>query len=383
MKERRDYNFYTMNRLERKIVSLIEDKGPLTFEEFMEMALYDDEFGYYSSAKTRIGRGGDFYTSSHLHPLFGAMVGRQIEEMWVLMGRPPGFRIVEMGAGEGHVCRDMLESLRGTDFFDAADYLIIERNPLTRKRQEERLSALEGKVSWVGGLKELRDIRGCFFSNELLDAFPVHLVQMGDDLMEIYVTAAGGELKEIAGPPSTELVREFFSQNSIRIEKGHRTEVNLKIRDWLREVSLSLAEGFVLTIDYGYTARDYYSEDRDRGTLVCYYRHQMNENPLQNIGEQDITAHVNFSSLLKWGEDAGFRTIGFCSQGIFLLSLGIDEEIAKMDPGSRDYPFELARIKKLILPQGMGESHLAMIQYKGDGSFSPRGCSLGNRLRYL
>ena len=371
------------NALEQKIIQKISDEGPVTFERFMQMALYDPDWGYYASGEARVGRAGDFYTSSHLHPVFGRMLGRQVEEFWEYMGRPEQFEFVEMGPGAGHLCRDMLDYLKDRDLGKSMRYSLIERNPSRRREQEELLDEYREMLSWFPSLDEIKGARGCLLSNELLDAFPVHLVMMEDELKEIYVTVEDGRLKEVPGPPSDPALAGYFRDLSVGLEKGCKTEVNLRIRDWLGSVGSAIREGFVLTIDYGYTSREYYSEDRNRGTLMCYRRHQLSEDPLVNAGRQDITAHVNFSSLKRWGEEMGFRTIGFCGQGAYLTSLGIDEEIHRLSEESGDYLFELARIKKLILPQGMGESHMVMVQYKGEGTPTLRGFALRNRTRYL
>ena len=371
-----------MNALEKKIIATIGNDGPITFERFMEMALYDPEYGYYSSEKARIGREGDFFTSSHIHPSFARMIGRQIAEMWDFMGRPEDFVIVEMAPGAGHACRDMMDSFRESPLFASLRYCLVERNSVMQETQRDLLSEYSGSVDWFSSLEELGKIRGCIFSNELLDAFPVHLVLREEDLKELYVATDGSRLTWEKGAVSTPDITGYFRDLSVTLETGYQTEVNLKIRDWLNAADTRLREGFVLTIDYGYTARDYYSEDRNRGTLLCYRGHQMNEDPLQDVGEQDITAHVNFSSLHRWGERIGLKTVGFCGQGPFLVSLGIEEEVRKLT-GSGDFLFGLARIKRLIMPQGMGESHMVMAQYKGGGSPVLRGFSMRNRLRYL
>ncbi|MGC2063929.1 MAG: SAM-dependent methyltransferase [Thermodesulfovibrionales bacterium] len=371
--------------LEQKIIRRIKAEGRITFEQFMEMALYDPEFGYYRSPDLVIGKGGDFYTSAHLHPVFGGMVGKQIMEMWEFTGRPDLFAIIEVGGGEGHICLDMLLYLQGSPFFDALRYIIVEINPAMQQRQKALLSSLPGnKVQWVASLQEIGPVGcGCVFSNELLDAFPVHLVEMGKELREIYIAVRGETLVEEPGPLSSKVVAEHFDGMKVCLDRGYRTEANIRIRDWLVDVSRILNEGFVLTIDYGYLGRDYYSEDRNRGTLICYHQHQANEDPLCNIGMQDITCHVNFSAVKIWGEEVGLRTVGLSSQGAFLVSLGIDEEIQKLSVTSEDYLFELARIKKLIMPQGMGDSHMVMLQYKGPGEPALRGFSLRNQMKYL
>ncbi len=373
----------SVNDLERKIIRLISRGGPVTFEQFMEIALYDAEFGYYRSGSARIGRQGDFYTSSYLHPVFGTMIGRQIEEFWECMGMPDEFEVLEMGAGAGYLCKDILDSLKGHEVLAALRYGIVEPGPAVTEQQKELLGDYRNKVRWFPSLREIRGLRGCLLSNELLDAFPVHLVQMEDELKEVFVGVEDGLLRESLRQLTDKSVLEYIEDFSVKLEKGDRTEVNLRIKDWLRSAASLITEGFVLTIDYGYTSREYHSEDRNRGTLMCYRKHQATEDPLVNVGEQDITAHVNFSAVRKWGEGAGFKTIGFCGQGAYLVSLGIDEEIKRLAPESKDYLFELARIKKLILPQGMGESHQVMIQYKGSGTPKLKGFTMRNRMKYL
>ena len=383
-----------MNLLQQKIIQRIKSEGPITFKTFMEMALYEPELGYYTSQKTRIGRGGDFYTSSHLHPAFGMMIGKQIEEMWEIMGRPSDFQIVEMGSGAGYLCKDILEYYKGLgiggqglerEIIKNLQYIIVELNPLMRENQKNLLSEFSDKVRWVSSIKELSAIRGCFLSNELLDAFPVHIIEMNDEIKEIFVSTDNEKLTEIKGTPSTNEITDYLKEFFIELEKGHRTEINLEIKKWLGEINSVLTEGFILTIDYGYSSEDYYSEDRNRGTLLCYHKHQMTEDPYQNTGEQDITAHVNFSSVKKWGDELGIKTIGFCRQGVFLVSLGIDEVIAEIHKIHKnyDYPFEVARIKKLILPGTMGETHKVVIQYKGSGKPELRGFTIKNRMREL
>lgn len=355
----------------------------MTFEKFMDMALYDPESGYYFSKEKRIGREGDFYTSSHLHPVFGVMLGKQINEMWEIMGRPETFDIVEMGAGEGYVCKDMLEYLKDTAMFRHLSYTIIEINPLVKDRQQKLLSEFSDKVKWFQRLDDLHDVRGCFFSNELPDAFPVHLLEFHEELKEVYLRAENGKITETLGPLSNKAISDYFASKNIHFEEGYRTEFNLRIRQWLNDINMVLKEGYILTIDYGYSDRDYYSEDRNRGTLMCYLDHQLNEDPYENIGQQDITAHVNFSSVKKWGEDIGLKTTGFTSQGAFMVSMDIDEEIKKILENSKDYTMEIARIKKLIMPEGMGDSHMVMVQYKGEGSPQLKGFSIRNQVKYL
>lgn len=362
----------------------IRQRGPITFENFMEMALYDPQYGYYASAKSRIGRQGDFFTSPQLHRAFGTMIGRQIQEMWRLMGEPERFTIVEPGPGEGRLCGDILASIEEQDCFNALNYFLVERNRETRKRQEDLLSGFSRKVSWYSSFEDAAVFTGCVLSNELIDAFPVHVVIMEEVMKEVYVESDGAEgFRELTGPLSTPALREYFRENELMLTEGYRTEVNLRSKEWLHSVNEKLGAGFILTIDYGYNARDYFSEERDSGTLMCYYRHRLSEDPYKHIGEQDITAHVNFSDLARWGEEMGIRTRGFTGQGAFLVSLGIHEEIEKIASAGLDYTSELAAIKRLVLPGGMGESHMVMAQYKGEGDPVLKGFSIRNNAKYL
>lgn len=397
-----------MSSLEQIIIEKIKSEGPVNFETFMEMALYYPGLGYYARRSPKIGREGDFFTSSHLHPIFGAMIGCQIKEMWLLTGKPEIFHIVEAGSGMGYLAKDMLEYLKrsdennpsfgkgrydsisrgeegfagGSDFFKSIQYTVVEPNPSASENQKALLREYGDKVRWVSGFDELKTIKGCFLSNELLDAFPVKLVEMDGGLKEIYVSYEEDKgFFEVKKPCSKE-TGEYLDEFSIALPEGFRTEANLRIKDWMEAVCSKLSEGFVLTVDYGYPAGDYYSEDRNRGTLLCYYRHNINEDPYRNIGEQDLTAHVNFSSLKKWGDDKGVKTVGFASQGTYLVSLGIDEVIAEFCGDSPD-PFDIAKIKRLILPQGLGESHKVMIQYKGKGEVNLRGFNLRNHVKKL
>ena len=398
-----------MNPLEAKIAEKIKKEGPITFETFMKMALYFPGLGYYSSPETTIGRDGDFYTSPHLHPVFGAMIGKQLMEMWALMGRPSDFHAVEIGAGTGYLCKDMFDYLvkpsedpslseDKSEFLRSLRYVIVEPYGHFQKRQKELLQGTmknlsmppfciggeEGNILWRTSLRGFPSgIKGCVLSNELLDAFPVHLIEMDDGLKEVYVTCDGEKFREELHQTSTDEIARYISQFHIQLQPGYRTEINLEIKKWLEDINTVLSEGFLLTIDYGYTAKEYYDEHRSKGTLLCYHKHLFNENPYQNIGEQDVTAHVNFSSLKKWGEEFGLMTIGYSSQGPFLVSSGIDEVITELYAESPDYLSEISKIKGLILPQGMGESHSIIIQYKGEQLPELRGFSIRNHVENL
>jgi len=377
-----------MKTLEEKIIEKITKDGPITFKTFMDMALYYPELGYYASPETIIGRKGDFYTSPHLHPIFGAMIGKQLLEMWKFMDTPLEFHAIEMGAGMGYLCKDIIDYLsrdgnETASFLQSLKYTIIEPCVHLEKQQRKVLGGLAENVTWRRSLKELTATKGCVFSNELLDSFPVHLIEMNDRLNEIHVDFNNGKFNDKKLDISSEEIIDYVNLFSINPDKGYKTEINIEIKNWLEDITAVLFSGFILTIDYGYTAREYYNEDRTGGTLLCYYKHQYNDNPYQHIGQQDITAHLNFSSLKIWGEALGFKTLGYCPQGTFLTASGIDETIVELYSDHPDYLSEISKIKGLILPQGMGASHNFMIQYKGEGTPDLRGFSMRNLVTTL
>src|SRR5208282_2347275 len=285
--------------------------------------------------------------------------------------------------GMGYLSKDMLDYISTKELSGHIDYCIVELNPAVREQQQTLLGLHAGKIRWFSGLGDIGTVAGCFLSNELLDALPVHLVVKRDELKEVFVTLQETQDNEYADTlaevekPCNSTIADYLQDFSIELPMGYKTEINLKIKDWLTEVTKKLERGFILTIDYGFSSAEYYSEERTTGTLLCYYKHQVNEDPYLHIGEQDITSHVNFSSVKKWGEELGLRTEGYCPQGTYLVSLGIDEIITEMYGQSPD-PFEIAQIKGLIFPQGMGSSHQVMVQSKGIDGVKLRGFTLRN-----
>lgn len=369
----------------------IKEKGEMTFEEFMDMVLYHPEYGYYMSKMARIGKEGDYYTSTDVHKAFGGCIMRQIEEMQVVLGQSP-LNIVEVGAGKGLLCLDILLSAqeKAPELFETIKYFIIEKSPDFIERQRKRLegSGLSDKVSWVGDFKEaLPDGIGIVISNELIDAFPVHKVRFSNGLWEeIYVTLKDDELVEIGGSPAKKEIGNFLARLPGPFEEGYTTEVNLRGVVWIKGVGNNLDKGFVITIDYGYPRMELYSPERNRGTLMCYHKHQASEDPYVNIGEQDLTAHVDFTSLAEAGREGGLEITGFTDQTYFLMGCGIEEEfqkIEKMDEsGLTGFGSNLA-LKKLLMPGGMGSTFKVLIQHKGVERPRLRGFSFKNTARYL
>jgi len=362
-------------RLRGFILSQIEKRGSIPFSQFMEWCLYHPDYGYYRSERMNIGRDGDFYTSPCVHPLFGGLIAKQLSQMSEQWGGP-FFDVVEQGGGRGFLCEDVLQWAKKNSsvFYQRLRYHLIETSPFLLKEQRERLGEheKEGKVFWMDpeAFEEGRAlVEGCFLSNELVDAFPVHQVIFDrGNLKEIYVTQDHGQLKEQWGKLSDPRIVSYFQSMGITLQEGQRAEVNLKALDWMEKVARCLKKGFVLTIDYGYLAKELYGFHRREGTLLCYTQHQTSENPYERLGEQDITSHVNFTGLIQKGEEVGLRFTGLVPQYQFLIALGLFQEMESL---GREMPEMDAlqlrlSLKHLIEPEmGMGEVFKVLIQHKG------------------
>ncbi|HMJ47162.1 MAG TPA: SAM-dependent methyltransferase [Ferruginibacter sp.] len=341
------------------IIKKIQTGGPLSFHDFQEMCLYYPELGYYTSSKEKIGTGGDFYTSATVTPAFGAMIARQLEEMWECLGKD-NFIIVEYGAGTGALCHDILETLKKNEaFYNNLQYVIIEKSPTLAALQQSRLNE---KVSWKDSINDIAPFNGCVFCNELLDNFSVHQVVMQDKLMEVFVDYDNG-FKEFLLPAGEALIN-YFRELNIVLAKGFRTEVNLEAIEWINEIAGSLEKGFVCTIDYGDNATNLYRESRKDGTMLCYYKHNRNEEPYERIGEQDITSHVNFTAIALWGKKAGLDVAGFTSQSNFLQGLGFTEYLNQSAAGDMHALATMSRVKYSMLVD-MGMKFKVLIHSKG------------------
>ncbi|HEX2768998.1 MAG TPA: SAM-dependent methyltransferase [Geobacteraceae bacterium] len=357
------------------ILDRIREKGRITFADYMRACLYEPGLGYYTSPGRKVGAAGDFYTSINVHRLFGRLIAREIGRMWETMGAPPQFDIAEVGAGNGRLARDILDTIAeiNSPLYGSLTYRLIEAEPSLHEIQRDMLGSHGGKAAWNApadmGNGRL-SFSGCLLSNELIDSFPVHLVEMTrGGLMEIYVTAAGDAFAETLDLPSTPELEEYLKHLGIELFAGQRAEINLEATRWLADVARSLARGFVMTIDYGYPAAELYAPLRKNGTLLCYYRHRVEENPYIRVGRQDMTAHVDFTTLISKGEELGLANVWFGEQYRFLMGAGMMEEMMTLEAraGSKEERLKNRLVlKKLILPDGgMGDTFKILIQAKG------------------
>jgi SAM-dependent MidA family methyltransferase len=362
-------------RLKEIITARIAEQGRITFAAFMEACLYEPGLGYYTSPGRKVGAEGDFYTSITVHAAFGRVIAREIAQMWRSMGSPDGFTLVECGAGNGRLACDIMDFLaaRERKLYAGLNLVLLEREPSLEAAQAEMLSSHLERVRWVtpeafaaGGFS----FSGCLYSNELIDAMPVHRVMQSESgLEEIYLTLREGELAEEAGPPSTPAISEYIRRLGIELHPGQQAEINLAGLEWLATAARALERGFILTVDYGYPAAELFAPHRKQGTLLCYHRHQVEEDPYVRLGRQDITSHVDFTSLMRRGEELGLQPVWFGEQYRFLLSAGIVEEIEEIERSEASQEEKLRlrlTLKKLIMPEGgMGDTFRVLIQSKG------------------
>jgi SAM-dependent MidA family methyltransferase len=348
----------------------IQAGGPITFAEFMRECLYHPIHGYYS--RPSANRFADYYTSVDVHPIFGRLLARQLAEMWELLGSPRAFVVVEAGAGVGRLAGQILDfSARELPtFYAALEYVAVEHSSARRAEHGPRLAEHFAAGHISSGSELPRAISaGCIFSNELLDALPVHrvLFEKGG-LREICVGFESGQFKEVLRDPSVPALQNYFEEQGIMLEEGQQAEVCREACDWIESAALALERGFVLTIDYGHEARGLYDEHHNRGTLLAYRDHIVSEKVLEAPGEQDLTAHVNFTALDLWGRRAGLIRTGLVTQSQFLVALGRGNEFADLyDAGQTEMEKLRARLllKNLIHPEGLGEKFQVLIQHKG------------------
>ena len=359
-----------MTPLAELLADRIRRFGPITFADYMRECLYHPVHGYYSKAESK--RFADYYTSADVHPIFARLLARQFAEMWETLGRPEEFTLVEGGAGAGRFASQVLDFCEAKlpVFYDALRYVAVERSA-ARREQATVCSKRHAAAGHFASSAEVpaHIVAGCFFSNELVDALPVHRVLMESGaLKETFVGFRDGKFVDTLAPVSTCAISEYFAAQNITLHDSQHTEAGLEACDWISEIGRRLGRGYVLTIDYGHPASDLFDEHHMRGTLLAYQNHRASEDFYSAPGEQDLTAHVNFTALELWGKRSGLETAGFTSQTACLLALGQGNEFADLyDEGQTEAEHTKARLqlKMLIHPEGMGERFQVLAQRKG------------------
>jgi SAM-dependent MidA family methyltransferase len=352
--------------------------GAIPFRDFMERALYDPAHGYYGSGHAQVGRGGDYFTNVSVGPLFGQLLARQFEEMWLRLDAPPAFTIVEQGAHRGDFALDVLGGapLLSPAFHHAIRYVIVEPFPQAQAAQRRTLGTFATGVSWVSSLAELPSFTGVHFSNELPDAFPVHrVVWRGNEWLERAVDFSDTRFVFVDAPLSNSALRLALARLPA-VPPGYETEINLAAPVWIADVAARLDRGYLLAIDYGYPGAEYYRPERSSGTLSAYANHRREPDPLSRPGEIDLTTHVDFTSLAEAAGTAGLDLAGFTDQHHFMVGLG-----RLHFTGSSTSAPEIRAFKTLMHPNLMGRSFHAIGFAKGVGGAPLIGFQYGGDAR--
>jgi SAM-dependent MidA family methyltransferase len=361
----------------RKIIAEeIRARGPIPFSRYMELCLYHPDLGYYSRAEEKFGKAGDFYTSSDVHAVFGRLLCRQFDEMWRALGTPERIDVIELGPGRGLFAQDVLAwaEKKFPAFFAAVRYRLVESSPRLRARLEDRLREriAAGKaevVAEVGGASE----NAIVFANEFFDALPVEVVaNEGCVLVDVEEQTTNdpkehkSRFVERFDPASAELL-EWLDRYGVQPEAGERVEAVPAYRAYVEGIAHAVKRGFVVAIDYGYV-REEMLAGRHRGTVTAFRRHTMSDSPYEAPGEQDITAHVNFTALAAMAQDCGMAAHPLVTQSQFLLGIGEANQFADAFEDCR-LPQEQAtvalQLKHLVTPAGMGETFHVQVWSRG------------------
>lgn len=348
--------------LEARIRAAIEAAGGvLRFDRYMDMALYDPDYGYYSSGLTKFGPGGDFVTAPELGPVFGRCLARQVAEVLAHLG---GGEVLEFGGGSGVLAVALLRALARLDRLPRR-YLLLEPSPALRARQQEVLQRevpeLLPRVQWLDRLPQ--HFEGVVIANEVLDAMPVRRFGMNaDGPYEVGVGLDGGRLVDRPMPATDDLSAWLRAAGLEGLPVGFRSEWNPALPGWVAALGELLARGVVLLADYGWSRAEYYHPQHAEGTLICHYRHRVHDDPYFLPGAQDITASVDFTAVAEAADAAGLAVLGYAPQNAFLIGAGLEAvhaELAAGANGARAAALS-AQIQKLMLPGQMGERFRVM-----------------------
>lgn len=349
--------------------------GALTFDRYMEAALYAPGLGYYVNGRRKLGAAGDFTTAPEISPLFGRCLATQVSECLRNLG---GGDILEIGAGSGRLAVDLLSELERLDALPES-YLILDLSPSLRAMQADTLARdvphLLGRVQWLDSLPS-PGFKGVVVANELLDAMPVQRFRgIGEAWQELVVVAKAHGFEEHWSEvitPGLGDALESLRSDGLAAAEGYSSEVNLRLKPWLAALRECMAVGYLLLIDYGYTRGDYYHADRTGGTLMCHFRHRAHTDALVLPGLQDITANVDFTAVAEAASEVGMTVAGYTTQAHFLIGTGLDNHLAEVADDSAHQRIRLMQgVKQLTLPSEMGERFKAM----GLALDSPEGLS--------
>ncbi|MBS8264884.1 SAM-dependent methyltransferase [Mesobacillus boroniphilus] len=353
----------------KELITQFIDASPekmITYAEYIELALYHPEEGYYIKERQKIGKEGDFYTSSNVSDVFGKLIGKWFAKNFKNLGLPPS--VCEIGAGNGRFARAFIQGWNEWKD-ETLTYCIVEASPYHRTLQEAELNGLEEvDILYADTFAYTGMKQGLIFSNELFDAFPVHVVEKSEGIVkEVFIVHENGQLKESMLPVMNDRIIAFLNDQELELAEGQRIEIPLAFEPFIKSIADHFMKGIMVTVDYGYTKEEWMHPSRRRGSLRGYYQHQMHHDVLQHPGEMDITSHVHFDALKSIGEKYSLDFVQKMRQDEFLMAAGILEELAEHhDPN----PFSEASkrnraIRSLILPGGISQSFDVVVQAKG------------------
>lgn len=339
--------------LKQQIVEHIQSTGPITFAEFMQRALYTPQLGYYMRSQLPFGEGGDFTTAPELSPL----LARCLANRYLAVREQVGDVILEIGPGSGVLAVELLKYLQALDALPSR-YVFLELSGHLAAHQKARIEqALPDYIDqceWLTAWPSDR-LSGVVIANELFDAMPVHIIEAGANLQERFVTLQDGQLAWALGKPSSALEAQWCSYALGDMPAGYTTEINLLIQPWMNALSEAVNNVHCMFIDYGYKREVYYHPERSMGTVLCHYHHQTNEDFFERIGEQDITAHVDFTLILESALNVGLQLVSFQTQSQFMLTNGLTDMLATIKDDAEQAALT-QQAKQLIMPGQMGEA---------------------------
>ena len=351
--------------LQARISDLIKSsQGHISFERFMQMALYEPGLGYYSAGARKFGEAGDFVTAPEISSLFSICLARQCAEIMMRLSQPV---LLEVGAGSGRMAADVLQELQRLNRLPD-EYRILETSADLRERQKRFLQNtipdLYARVSWLDCLPE-ESFEGVLLANEVVDALPVRRFCIdGNEVNEVGVGVKDEQFQYVnfaADELFTSRVKTILGGDLLNSASGYISELNDKLDDWLQALVKPVEKGAALFIDYGYPRHEYYHPQRDQGSLLCHYRHRAHSDPFFNVGLQDITASVDFTALAEAAEKANMRVSGYTTQAFFLLACDLEQVLQERMGDDERMQIELKRqVKLLTLPAEMGERFKVM-----------------------
>lgn len=349
--------------------------GMIPFRRFMELALYHPEHGYYVSGRARVGKSGDFYTSVSVGRIYGRLLGSVCREIWMHLGSPKEFLIIEQGANDGTMASDILGMIigEGGAFADAVQYRIVEPFPVNRCRQQEKLRSFS-RVTWHETNEDLPEFTGIHLSNELLDAFPVDSLRWNGSSWEEECIALDQEsliwtMRPVTEPDLMEAVKHLPAA----AREGWRLEINRGISPWLAGITTRMKQGLILTVDYGQVGEDRFAPHRADGTLLSYRNHQRFDDPLGEPGLRDITAQVDFTDLAQKAVTLGLTPVAYSDQQHFLMGVA-EPWMRSLGDDAPEHRKDLLALNTLLTPSLMGSQFKVLALGKDFPADPPLAC---------